>query len=133
MILRKAIYYAVAVVALAATAVICVTFLAMALAAALKPAVGEAWAGVLVAGAAALLAGGAVAGGRVAGDWPGLGRTQLNEGRDLRATTDLRAVFKGVLMAHLGLSESALESKVFPDSGKAKPVERLVHTARATA
>ena len=56
MILRKAIYYAVAVVALAATAVICVTFLAMALHAALAPAVGEAWAGVLVAGAAALLA-----------------------------------------------------------------------------
>lgn len=58
MILKKAIYYAVAVVALAATAVICVTFLAMALHAALKPVVGEAWAGVLVAGAAALLAGG---------------------------------------------------------------------------
>lgn len=56
MILKRAIYYAVAVVALAATAVICVTFLAMALHAALTPAVGEAWAGVLVAGAAALLA-----------------------------------------------------------------------------
>ena len=56
MILKRAIYYAVAVVALAATAVICVTVLAMALHAALTPAVGEAWAGVLVAGAAALLA-----------------------------------------------------------------------------
>lgn len=56
MILRKAIYYVTTVVALAATAVVCIVFLAMALHAALTPAVGEAWAGVLVAGAAALLA-----------------------------------------------------------------------------
>lgn len=57
MILRKAIYYVTAVVSLAATAVICVVFLALSLHAAVKPAVGEAWAGVLVAGAAVLLAG----------------------------------------------------------------------------
>lgn len=57
MILRRALYYVVAAVALAATAVVCVVFLAMALNAALTPAVGEAWAGVLVAAAAALLAG----------------------------------------------------------------------------
>lgn len=57
MILRKAIYYVTAVVSLAATAVVCVVFLALALHAALTPAVGEAWAGVLVAGAAAILAG----------------------------------------------------------------------------
>lgn len=57
MILRRALYYVVAAVALAATAVVCVVFLAMALHAALTPAVGEAWAGVLVAAAAALLAG----------------------------------------------------------------------------
>ena len=57
MILRKAIYYVTAVVSLAATAVVCVVFLALALHAALTPAVGEAWAGVLVAGAAAVLAG----------------------------------------------------------------------------
>lgn len=56
MILKRVIYYAVAVVALAATAVICVTFLAMALHAALSPQLGPAWAGVVVAGAAALLA-----------------------------------------------------------------------------
>jgi hypothetical protein len=56
LILRKAIYYVTAVVSLAATAVICVVFLALALHAAVKPAVGEAWAGVVVAGAAVLLA-----------------------------------------------------------------------------
>ena len=58
MILKRAIYYVVAVVALAATAVVCVVFLALALHAGLTPVVGEAWAGVLVAAAAALLAGG---------------------------------------------------------------------------
>ena len=58
MILKRALYYVVAAVALAATAVVCVVFLAMALHAGLTPVVGEAWAGVLVAAAAALLAGG---------------------------------------------------------------------------
>jgi len=38
-----------------------------------------------------------------------------------------------VLMAHLGVPESALETRVFPDSGKATPVEGLVQTARAAA
>ncbi|WP_312164752.1 hypothetical protein [Phenylobacterium sp.] len=57
MILKRAIYYVTAVVALAATAVVCVVFLALALHAGLTPVVGEAWAGVLVAAAAAALAG----------------------------------------------------------------------------
>ncbi len=57
MILKRALYYVVAAVALAATAVVCVVFLAMALHAGLTPVVGEAWAGVLVAAAAAALAG----------------------------------------------------------------------------
>jgi uncharacterized protein (DUF1501 family) len=84
-------------------------------------------------GGAMFLAGGALHGRRVAGQWPGLGRGELYQDRDLHATTDLRAVFKGVLMAHLGVPESALETRVFPDSGKAQPVEGLVQTARAVA
>ncbi len=36
--------------------------------------------------------GGSVAGGRVYGDWPGLEREQLHEGRDLKVTTDFREV-----------------------------------------
>ena len=67
-------------------------------------------------GGLALLAGGAVKGGRVAGDWPGLAQSALNEGRDLRATTDTRALLKGVLAGHLLVPEAALETKVFPDS-----------------
>ena len=38
------------------------------------------------------------------------------EGRDLRTTTDLRAVLKGVLGDHLQVARSALDSDVFPDS-----------------
>lgn len=67
-------------------------------------------------GGTLFLAGGAVNGGRIAGNWPGLSPSDLNEGRDLRATTDMRAVFKGVLGQHLGLGEAAIESQVFPDS-----------------
>ncbi len=45
-------------------------------------------------------------GGRVISDWPGLKPANLYQGRDLAPTTDLRAVFKGVLHDHLGLSDS---------------------------
>lgn len=77
-------------------------------------------------GGMTLLAGGAVNGGRVAGQWPGIARTALFEGRDLRATTDLRSVFKGVLSEHLGMDMAMLESRVFPDSADAAPMTGLV-------
>ena len=74
----------------------------------------------------ALLAGGALKGGRVIANWPGLKATQLYEGRDLKPTTDLRAVIKGVLADHLRVSEQALATKVFPDSALLKPMTGLV-------
>ena len=77
-------------------------------------------------GAAAFLSGGAVAGGRVIADWPGLAATQLLERRDLRPTLDLRAVMKGVLHDHLGVSTAALESKVFPGSAGVKAAAGLI-------
>jgi uncharacterized protein (DUF1501 family) len=40
-----------------------------------------------------LFLGGSVRGGRVHGTWPGLSRSALNEGRDLRYTVDFRDVF----------------------------------------
>lgn len=55
MILKKAVYFAIAVAALAAAAVVCVVALAMALHAAALPWVGPAWASVIVAGAATAL------------------------------------------------------------------------------
>ncbi|GAB6195717.1 DUF1501 domain-containing protein [Lysobacter xanthus] len=77
-------------------------------------------------GGLAVLAGGAVRGGRIAGDWPGLSRPALFEGRDLRATSDLRALFKGLLVDHLGLSRSAVDTQVFPDSADAVAMRGLV-------
>lgn len=77
-------------------------------------------------GGLALLAGGAVKGGRIAGDWPGLAPSALNEGRDLRATSDLRGLFKGLLSAHLRIGDSALETQVFPDSRAAPAMRGLV-------
>ena len=74
----------------------------------------------------ALLAGGALKGGRVIADWPGLKPPQLQDGRDLKPTTDLRAVLKGVLKEHLRVPEQALAAKVFPDSLAARPMAGLV-------
>lgn len=79
-------------------------------------------------GGAALLAGGAVRGGRIAGDWPGLAPAALFEGRDLRPTTDLRAVFKGLLAGHLAVSEAALDTRIFPDSRTLRPMAGLLRS-----
>jgi uncharacterized protein (DUF1501 family) len=43
----------------------------------------------------AILVGGALQGGRAVADWPGLRDADLLEKRDLKPTTDLRAVLKG--------------------------------------
>jgi uncharacterized protein (DUF1501 family) len=52
-----------------------------------------------------MVMGGAVAGSRVLGDWPGLEREQLYEGRDLALTTDFRDVFGEIVAGHLGASD----------------------------
>ncbi|MEJ0097240.1 MAG: DUF1501 domain-containing protein [Bauldia sp.] len=75
---------------------------------------------------AAFLMGGAVRGGRIIADWPGLKPAQLYQQRDLAATTDLRAVLKGVLRDHLGLSERTLATTVFPDSTAVRPLDGLI-------
>ena len=76
-------------------------------------------------GAAAFVLGGAVRGGRMLADWPGLKENQRYEGRDLRATTDLRAIAKGLLRDHLGVPGQALD-EVFPASGSVAPLRDLV-------
>lgn len=73
----------------------------------------------------AFLAGGAVNGGRVVSDWPGLAPRDLYQNRDLRATTDLRGVFKGVLAERFGIREAALERVVFPGSESVQPLSHL--------
>jgi uncharacterized protein (DUF1501 family) len=77
-------------------------------------------------GTVAFLAGGAIKGGRVIADWPGLKGNQLYDNRDLAPTTDLRAVLKGILTDHLGLSSATLANAVFPDSSSVKPVSGLI-------
>ena len=67
-------------------------------------------------GGAAFVLGGAVRGGRVIADWPGLAPRDRYQGRDLRTTTDLRAVLKGVLADHLQVASRALNIEVFPGS-----------------
>jgi uncharacterized protein (DUF1501 family) len=74
----------------------------------------------------ALLAGGAVKGGRVIADWPGLAEASLYERRDLKATTDLRAILKGLLRDHLRVDERALAETVFPGSAAVKATAGLV-------
>jgi uncharacterized protein (DUF1501 family) len=77
-------------------------------------------------GGAALLLGGAVLGGQVVADWPGLAPSELLDQRDLRPTTDLRAIFAGVLKDHLGLEERALAHDVFPGSSRVTPRQDLI-------
>jgi uncharacterized protein (DUF1501 family) len=77
-------------------------------------------------GTVAFLAGGAIAGGRVLADWPGLKTAQLYEGRDLKPTTDLRAVLKGVISDQFGLNARVLAETVFPDSATAAPMTGLI-------
>lgn len=79
-------------------------------------------------GTCAFLVGGAVNGGRVMADWPGLAVHNLYQSRDLMPTTDLRALFKGVLRDHLGVAESLLETRVFDKSSNVKPLAGLIKT-----
>jgi uncharacterized protein (DUF1501 family) len=74
----------------------------------------------------AFLFGGAVRGGRVLADWPGLKPNQLYQNRDLAPTTDVRAILKGVIRDHLGVSDRTLTAQVFPDSIGVKPIDGLI-------
>jgi len=70
-------------------------------------------------GTTVLMCGGAVNGGKVFGDWPGIAANQLYEQSDLRPTSDVRSVFKGILRDHIGVAGNLLDGPIFPDSGPA--------------
>ncbi|MBL4829316.1 MAG: DUF1501 domain-containing protein [Aliivibrio sp.] len=74
---------------------------------------------------AMFVAGGAVNGGQVITRWPGLGREDLYQGRDLAPTTDMREVIKAVLSDHLSLSATTI-SRTFPTSHQVKPSFNLI-------
>jgi uncharacterized protein (DUF1501 family) len=76
-------------------------------------------------GGAAFVLGGAVKGGQVISDWPGLAPAQRFEGRDLRITTDLRALLRPILAHHLGVSTAALNADVLPGSAGLRALDVL--------
>jgi uncharacterized protein (DUF1501 family) len=63
----------------------------------------------------------------VLADWPGLAPHELNEGRDLRPTTDLRTMLAGVMVEHLQLPARAM-ADVFPDTNPVRPFTGLIRT-----
>lgn len=62
------------------------------------------------------LLGGNVRGHTIYGQWPGLEKTALNEGRDLAITTDFRAVMATLAEKHMRIPDSALQ-QIFPQYG----------------
>jgi uncharacterized protein (DUF1501 family) len=59
----------------------------------------------------------------VIADWPAVKESSLYENRDLKATTDLRGVLKGLLRDHLRIEDRPLMTDVFPGSEGVKPIE----------
>ena len=59
---------------------------------------------------------------RVIADWPGLGDSDLFDGRDLAPTLDTRAVLKGVLASTFDLTPGQL-NQIFPGSDALRPVD----------
>ena len=66
-----------------------------------------------------MLLGGVVDGGNIKGDWPGIQKKDLYQGRDLAPANDVTAVLKGVLRDHLGIDRQTLDTKIFPNSSRA--------------
>jgi uncharacterized protein (DUF1501 family) len=62
-------------------------------------------------GSLMMVLGGKVKGGKIYGEWPGLEKEQLFEGRDLAVTTDFRTVLSELVRGHLGRNDL---SSVFP-------------------
>ncbi|HEX6276746.1 MAG TPA: DUF1501 domain-containing protein [Polyangiaceae bacterium] len=70
------------------------------------------------AGSVMLVLGGSVRGGRVYGDFRGLSRDALYEGRDVAATTDYRTVFAEIIRKRLEVRDV---SRVFPGYSPSAP------------
>jgi len=73
-------------------------------------------------GSLMMVLGGSVKGGKVYGNWPGLEKEQLFEGRDLAVTTDYRAVLSELIRGHLGQKDLG---SVFPGYQSGDPLDLL--------
>lgn len=74
----------------------------------------------------AWLVGGAVRGGRVITDWPGLGKSALQDGRDLRPTTQLDALLLGVAAEAFALDPARIAPIMLPTSPALRPMMGLL-------
>jgi uncharacterized protein (DUF1501 family) len=73
-------------------------------------------------GSLMMVLGGPVQGGKVYGQWPGLEKEQLFEGRDLAVTTDFRSVLGELIGGHLGQKDLG---PVFPGFQPGDPLGLL--------
>jgi len=73
-------------------------------------------------GSLMMVLGGPVKGAKVYGQWPGLEKEQLFEGRDLAVTTDFRSVLGELIRGHLGQNDLA---PVFPGFKPGDPLGLL--------
>ena len=78
-------------------------------------------------GSLAMLLGGTVAGGRILSDWPGLGPSQLYEGRDLKPTLSIDALLAGALAEHFRIDPAQAAPRLFP-GGQGKPLAGLIRS-----
>ncbi len=83
-------------------------------------------------GSAALLLGGAVQGGRVMANWPGLGPTDLLEGRDLRPTLDLDALIASACAQAFALEPETTSRALFPDLARSRLPQGLVRLSASS-
>jgi len=69
-----------------------------------------------------------VRGGRIAGTREHGAPTALFEERDLRAVNSYEAIFKALLVGHLGLDRGYAKRVVFPDSASLDPFTGLLRS-----
>ena len=77
---------------------------------------------------AAMILGGDTNGGRIITDWPGLNNSALYEGRDLKPTTNLNAIFASIIGASFAIDPSKVSNTLFPESNESKPIDGLLRS-----
>ncbi|RED52347.1 DUF1501 domain-containing protein [Aestuariispira insulae] len=73
-----------------------------------------------------MVLGGAIKGGKTVGAWPGLVSRTSELSKALQPSEDIRAVFKSVLVSHMGVEAATVDKTVFPNSEKIKPLSGLL-------
>ena len=76
-------------------------------------------------GGLVFMAGGGVKGGQISGQWPGLSGRALHDGRDLKPVNSIEAIFKSVLISHLGIPDVQIYDNIFPGN-RSVPMDNLL-------